>query len=256
MNYKADQLESDLYIIAVGINEYKNPKYNLNYAIADATAFTDHFLSKSIDIFQDAELTFIKDQEANKGNVVAAFEKIAAKAKPNDVFVFYYAGHGMIDEGEFENEFFLGLHDITQLYGQSKMYRDKGISAEELKQYCSKIAAQKQVVILDACQSGGAVEAFAKRGVASEKAMLQLARSAGTVLLASSGSEQYATEFSELGHGVFTYSLIEGMMGKADGGNRDKKVTIKELESYLNDRIPELTEKYKGTVQYPMSWSR
>ena len=256
VNYKADQLESDLYILAVGINKYKNAKYNLNYAIADATAFTDHFLSKSIDIFQDAELSFIKDQEANKGNVVAAFEKIATKAKPNDVFVFYYAGHGMMDESEFENEFFLGLHDITQLYGQSEMYREKGISAEELKQFCSKIAAQKQVVILDACQSGGAVETFAKRGVASEKAMLQLARSAGTVLLASTGSEQYATEFSELGHGVFTYSLIEGMMGKADGGNRDKKITIKELESYLNDRIPELTKKHKGTVQYPMSWSR
>ncbi|MEQ6122532.1 caspase family protein [Reichenbachiella sp. MALMAid0571] len=256
VNYKADQLESDLYILAVGINQYKNPKYNLNYAIADATAFTDHFLSKSIEIFQDAELIFIKDQEANKGNVVAAFEKIATKAKPNDVFVFYYAGHGMMDESEFENEFFLGLHDITQLYGQSEMYREKGISAEELKQYCSKIAAQKQVVILDACQSGGAVETFAKRGVASEKAMLQLARSAGTVLLASTGSEQYATEFSELGHGVFTYALIEGMAGKADGSNDDKKVTIKELESYLNDRIPELTELHKGTVQYPMSWSR
>jgi len=36
---------------------------------------------------------------------------------------------------------------------------------------------KKQLFILDACQSGGAVKSFAQRGAVREKALAQLARS-------------------------------------------------------------------------------
>jgi len=48
---------------------------------------------------------------------------------------------------------------------------------------------------------------------------------------------------------------LEGLSGKADGGTRDKKITIKELESYVNDYIPELSQRYRGEVQYPNSYA-
>lgn len=125
------------------------------------------------------------------------------------------------------------------------------------RQNGSTVNAQKQLVVLDACQSGGAVTSFATRGASEERAILQLARSAGTVLLASTGTEQFATEFSTLAHGVFTYALLQGLNGEADGGNpKDGKITVKELEAYLNDQVPELTKKYRGTSQYPTSYAR
>ena len=65
----------------------------------------------------------------------------------------------------------------------------KGISATEIRNLTQSIKAQKQIIILDACQSGGAVETFARRGAAEEKAIVQLARSSGAVLLASTGTE-------------------------------------------------------------------
>ena len=45
------------------------------------------------------------------------------------------------------------------------------------------------------------------------------------------------------------------MGGKADA-NADGKITVKELEVYLNDRVPELTMQYRGKTQYPNSWAR
>ena len=57
-----------------------------------------------------------------------------------------------------------------------------------------------------------------------ERAIAQLARSTGTYWITATGSDQFATEFEELGHGVFTYSLIEGLKGMADNG--DSKITI------------------------------
>ena len=65
-----------------------------------------------------------------------------------------------------------------------------------------------------------------------------------------------ASEVQQLGHGIFTYSLLAGLNGAADGGSKDGKITINELKSFIDDNVPELTQKYKGQAQYPQSWIR
>ena len=167
-----------------------------------------------------------------------------------DIFIFYYAGHGVVSQ-EADKEFYLVPTDVTQLYGNDGALKQKGIAATELKKVASGIAAQKQLYILDACQSAGALTTLA-RGAAEEKAIAQLARSTGTHWLTASGSEQFATEFDELGHGVFTYALLEAISGKADSG--DQRVTVNELKAYIESRVPEISEKYKGNPQYPSSF--
>ncbi|MDX1463309.1 MAG: caspase family protein, partial [Marinirhabdus sp.] len=112
--------------------------------------------------------------------------------------------------------------------------------------------AQKQLFILDACQSAGALNTVALRGAAEEKAIAQLARSTGTHWLTASGSEQFATEFDELGHGVFTYALLEALSGKADSG--DNRITVNEIKAYIESRVPEISAQYKGSPQYPSSF--
>ena len=239
-----------LHLIVVGINIYKNSKYNLNYALADATAFKDAFESGATGVFSKVNTTFITNADANKAGIEAAFEKVKATAKPQDLFVFYYAGHGVMNE---KKEFFLVPNDVTQLYGADDALAQKGLSANQLQQFSKDIKAQKQLFILDACQSAGALQTLAAaRGAAEEKAIAQLARSTGTHWLTASGSEQFASEFTQLGHGAFTYTLLEGLKGGADTG--DKKITVKEIDAYLQNKVPEITAKYKGTPQYPSSY--
>lgn len=243
-----------LYLFTVGVNEYRNPKYNLNFAVADASGFEGEIKKTSSGLFDNIVVTSLRNSKVTKANVVASFKEVQAKAKEQDMFIFYYAGHGVMSEtNKAESQFFLVPHDITQLYGRDDVLSDKGISAAELKELSKGINAQKQVFILDACQSSGALEAVAVRGAAEEKALAQLARSTGTFWITATGSQQFATEFAELGHGVFTYSLMEGLSGKADNG--DKRITIKELSAYIENRVPELSEKYKGTPQFPSGYS-
>lgn len=258
VTYSGAVAESKLFVLAIGINKYKNPAYNLNYAVADASAVVDRIKGSGSDIFKSIVIYNYQDELARRDSILAAFGRIAKQAQPQDAFVLFYAGHGVMSEGtpEIPKDFYLVLYNVTQLYGKDEILKAHGLSAVELRELSKKISAQKQVVFLDACQSGAAVETFAMRGAAEEKAILQLARSTGSYLIASTGSEQYATEFKELGHGVFTYTILEGLSCNADGSEKDKKVTIKELEAYLNDNIPALTEKYHGTVQYPKSWSK
>lgn len=258
VTYSGATAESRLFVLAIGIDKYKNPAYNLNYAVADASAITDRINQSGNGIFKSIFIYSYMNEKARRDSILNGFARIAAGAEPQDAFILFYAGHGVMSEGtaEVPKDFFLALNDVTQLYGRDDLLQSKGISAAELRDLSKKISAQKQVFFLDACQSGAAVETFAMRGAAEEKAILQLARSTGSYMIASTGSDQYATEFKELGHGVFTYAILQGMNCNADGSEKDSKVTIKELEAYLNDQIPSLTEKYHGSVQYPKAWSK
>ncbi|MBS1491786.1 MAG: hypothetical protein JSS93_14790 [Bacteroidetes bacterium] len=43
------------------------------------------------------------------------------------------------------------------------------------------------------------------------------------------------------------------MKGKA--ANNENRITVKGLSAYVEERVPELSEKYKGTAQYPSGYS-
>ena len=239
------------YALVVGINKYSNPALSLNYARADAEDFEKDLKANEGSLFNKVEVFSLYDEKATRENILNALDKIASQANPADVFMFYYAGHGSMVGSDF---YFIPV-ECARLYEESTL---KKVAIEDalMQERFSKINALKQVVIMDACQSGGSVELLAQRGAANEKAIAQLSRSAGVHIMASAGSEQFASEYKELKHGIFTYVLLQAMAGKADGAPADGQVTIYELKSYLDAVVPELSEKYKGRAQYPYTFSR
>ncbi len=255
---KALEATANLYILAVGLNKYKNENYDLNYGRPDAQAFADAVEQHGHGIFKQITKKVLFDVDATNGGIEAAFNDVIKEAKPQDVFVFYFAGHGAMSEGDEKtaSDFYLVPYDVVKIFGDSGSLMSNGIAARDLREMLKKVRALKQLIILDACQSGGAVETIAMRGPAEEKAIMQLARSAGVAVLASAGSTQSATEFSKLGHGVFTYALLEGLNGKADGAPLDGKITVMELAAYINNEVPELTKLYRGKRQDPNSSTR
>ena len=238
------------YILSVGINQYKNPRMTLNYARPDAESF-GKVMNEKGSLFKNIELHNLFDGDASRANILKKLDELSEKIHQEDVFIFYYAGHGsMVD-----NQFFFIPSESSRLYDLMTLQKE-AIEASVLQEKLKNIKALKQLIVMDACQSGGSVELLATRGAAEEKAIAQLSRSAGIHVMASAGSEQFATEFTELGHGLFTYLLIKALQGDADGAPKDGKVTIYELKSYLDDQVPEMTQKLKGKPQYPYTFSR
>lgn len=242
---------STCHILAVGINEYQNKSLNLNYAKTDANSFAKQMKKQGSEIYSNVVLHEVFDREATKENILKKVEELKDLISVNDVFVFYYAGHGSMIDGKF----YLVSSSASRLYDGDKM-EEYGIEASQLQQAMLDIKALKQLIVMDACQSGGSVEVLAQRGAPEEKAIAQLSRSSGIHVMAAAGSEQYATEFESLGHGLFTYALLKGLAGEADGAPKDGKVTIYELKGYLDDQVPELSILYKGSPQYPHTFSR
>ncbi len=235
-----------LHIVVVGINAYKNKINPLSYAVPDATAFKAELEKDAQSIIGNVKSYLITDDQADKTGIMKAFETIKKSAKAQDVFVFYYAGHGYIHPSN--KEFYLVSADVAD--GGESLLKN-GISSKELQSLAVAIPAQKQLFIMDACQSAGAFEKMLQHDGEQQKALAVVSRSTGTHWMAASGSTETAKEFGELGHGVFTYSLLEALKGKAAN---NKMITVNGLKNYLQTIVPELIKKYGGNSQYPASY--
>ena len=237
-----------LYLVVIGINVYKNPSMTLNYALADATAFKTELEKDARSVITNIRTLFVTDDQANKDGILKALSEVQKSANPNDLFVFYYAGHGVIGK---DREFYLVPNDVTDLRNVNEALTQHGIQAKLLQQFAIDIKAQKQLFILDACQSAGAFEALLTGDAEKQKSIALVSRSTGTHWMAASGAQQFANEFSQLGHGAFTFILLEALKGAAV---TNKLVTVNGLKNYLQEEVPALMKKYNGTLQYPASY--
>jgi len=238
-----------LHLVVVGINKYRNEKMSLNYALADATSFKDEVEKSAKTMLTNIKTYFVTDTTADKNGITDAFAEVQKNAKPRDVFVFYYAGHGVISEKN--KEFYLVPTDVTDLKNVDEALAEKGIASKLLQGYAIDIQAQKQLFILDACQSAGAFESLLQNDGKQQKSIAMLARSTGTHWMAASGAQQFANEFAQLGHGAFTYVLLQALKGEAAS---NKMITVNGLKNFMQVQVPVLMKKYNGTAQYPASY--
>lgn len=246
-----DQIDRNatMHLLVVGINSYKNPKMSLNYALADATAFKIELEKRAKSVVKQLKTYLVTDDKADHDGILEAFKQVEQNAKPEDVFVFYYAGHGVISEKN--KEFYLVPTNVSNLQQVDEELLKSGIPSKLLQNFAVNIQAQKQVFILDACQSAGAFEKLMVNDAKQEKSLAMVARSTGTHWLAASGSQQFAQEFSQLGHGAFTYVLLKALQGEAIS---NKMITINGMKDFLQIKFPELMKKYNGSQQFPVSY--
>jgi WD40 repeat protein len=249
INYKGMVQTSNCYVLSIGINKYENENLTLNFAKPDAQAFTELLDAKAKRLFKKVITYSLLDKDATKANILGTLDEIAKVINKDDVFVFFYAGHG----STVDNTFYFIPTESTGLYQKDKL--EKAIPVKVLQDKFKQIKALKQVVFIDACHSGSSVELLASRGAEEEKALAQLSRSSGIHVMASSESEQQSAEIKSLEHGVFTYILLQALRGNADGAPKDSKITVYELKSYIDDQVPEISYKLIRHKQFPSTFS-
>lgn len=236
-----------LYALVIGINEYKNPKLQLNYAVADATLFANTLKKGAAPLFEKVEVKTISSKEETTRENILKELKAMQSLNPDDLFVLYVASHGTVDDGEY----FL----ITSNVGSTRTERLKtdAIGQSVFKELIGNIPATKKLIIIDTCNAGALGEAIQvamlTRGMSEDTAMKILSRAVGSTILSASTSIQEALEGYQ-GHGLFTYVLAEGLKGKADKGNTGYVKTT-ELADYVDNEVPALAEKIFKKAQYP-----
>jgi hypothetical protein len=97
------------------------------------------------------------------------------------------------------------------------------------------------LVLLDINRSPG-LQAGAPVGAE----LVELAHELGVTLVLSSQLDQFAHEAAALGQGLFTAALLEALR------YYDTDITLENLEQYLRDRLPELSQHHWRPIQTPL----
>lgn len=67
----------------------------------------------------------------------------------------------------------------------------------------------------------------------------ELDRGNGAFIIAAAGGREYAYEGDQWKNGIFTYSLINGLLSL---GQNSKKIPISKLKEFVNKKVTELTK--------------
>ena len=255
------------YIIAVGINEYANTQYNLKYATADAQSFGDEVRRRQAQIgeFERVEVVQLLNQDATKANILTAIKRLAGEAgppslktgpfdvlkrvEPEDTVIIFYAGHGTAQS----QRFYLIPHDLGYTGDRTKLTEEglktmlaHSISDLELETAVEGLDAGHLLLIIDACNSGQALEAEEKRrGPMNSKGLAQLAYEKGMYILTAAQSFQAALEAAQLGHGYLTYALVEEGLKTpvADTEPKDGLLIAREWLNFATERVPQMQQE-------------
>jgi hypothetical protein len=237
-----------LHVLAAGVTQYRDKKLQLKYARKDAEALVKEFARRGRGLFARVNVhPPLLDQEVTIPKLEAAFDRLSGMVKPNDVFVFYAAGHGTVRDGRY---LFLPANLV---YTNDEAMRAGGLNELKLRELLAKIPAQKSLVLLDTCASGvfasGTLLASRARSGLEEKAALdRLMKATGRAVLAASSDDKMALE-GYRGHGVFTAAVIDGL-AKGDRNNNGM-VDVNELGDFVVEEVPRITKQLWQYEQFP-----
>jgi WD40 repeat protein/uncharacterized caspase-like protein len=265
-----------LYVISIGVGTYRNSSFNLRFPAADATLVEQALMLPTAelekmkrrlsewwnnDVLRDLEsvrgedmpaqvqITKLTDAQATRTRILQTIRETAQKASQHDAVLIFYSGHGLSDG----YNYYLLPSDmgLRSAFGKTKPAEIRAaastlIATEDLEEVLLPLRAGYAALILDACQSGQALEdAKELRGPRNPRGLARLAYEKGMYLLAASEDSQPARELERLGYSVLTYALFrEGLQERqADSSPLNGRIELREWLNYGAGRVQALVQE-------------
>lgn len=143
----AEVASPDVYVVGIGVSDYKEKSYNLRYAAKDAHDLMSVYkaVEQRPGIKGKVHLLDLTNQKATRSEIRKAKEWLK-QSTINDLVVVFAAGHGMTDE---KFDYYFGTHDIDP-----KRPATNGLPYEDFENLLDGIPALQKVLLLDTCFSG------------------------------------------------------------------------------------------------------
>lgn len=245
-----DVLKPAIYVLAVGVSDYHDPRLNLNCADKDALGVVDALKWAGDGLFARVEAKVFTNDKATRADVTEGLEWLADSVTQHDLAFILVSGHGVRDK---RGKYYFVPHDFDRERISSTGLRWSTIQDTLTSLPCRVILA------MDTCHSGPLRANERSRDVELDDAIRELAGvEGGVVVLTSSTGRELSLENPEWGHGAFSLALIEALTSgrryqakaatplPADY-NGDGLVHLNELDVYITARVKELT----GGAQHP-----
>ncbi|MGP0042181.1 MAG: PDZ domain-containing protein [Rhodomicrobium sp.] len=231
-----------LFIIAIGVDKYQSlgnvcgadgtQSCDLQFAGADARAFAEAMEKSGAPLHsQIVKRVLVNGADAGSaptaGNVRDALG-LLRRTTENDTVMLFVSGHGL-NEGPFYR-----FVPTDAAFDETGLLRESSVVSWYAFQEALTAAKGRRILFLDTCHSGNAID----------PKLIGDSFQANIVVYSSARWDQEALEDPALGggHGLFTYSLVEGVSGKA----RDAagEVRAEGLRDFMRARVTALAAKF------------
>ncbi len=236
-----------LRILAIGVDKYPGlgmacreldgvtPKScDLGAAVSDATAFAKAMAAQLGPQHQNTVSTVLvnggESGEPKAGVIEDALDELRV-AEPNDTILLFVSGHGFHEDQDY---YFVPTDAV---FAGGRLRKSKAVPWDRFQSVLEGTKGRR-FLFLDTCRSGNR---YSQR-------LTNDAHEQNIVVYAAARWDQDALERSDLGGGLFTHALVEGVKGAA----KDKagEIRAEGLRDYVLARVKELAKPF-GRDQEP-----
>lgn len=178
------------------------------------------------------QISLLTQEDATRSQILATLDDLAQSAKDDSTVIVYFSGPGMASQNPTDDS--TDYYLLTYGYDLNARHQTS-ISGTELAEKLRAIPANKLLLILDCSHAEGIANA----------SISSFSESTGRAILAASRKDEAA--YTRKAFGIFTFALIEGLLGKA-ATKDDRHVRISNLAFHAVNVVPEQTRDR----QHPM----
>ncbi len=201
----------NVYGIFAGISDYPGTGSDLPECANDAIKLAESLRNGGL--LQESNQIILTDAQATTQNLRNAMRTMAQRMGPQDIFFFFYSGHGGQRDGSSDQREIDGKDEYLVMY-------DGPLLDDEMGQLFDPINARVALFAVDACHAGG----FAKDVITRP----------GRVGMFSSEEDVLSSVASQFqAGGYLSHFLRTAVSGEADQSPRDSVLTVGELTHFL-----------------------
>ena len=238
------------HAVIIGIDQYEDSRIpNLRYAKADAEAIYQVLTDPALGRVPSENVQLLLNAQATERKIRWALaDDLPRRAGKHDTVLVYFAGHGApvgnprVKSNDGMEKYLLPADaNVDNL-------RSTGIPMEAVQKYFEYLDSNQVFFFIDSCYSGVAggrtferPDYQARAGLLTNE-FLDHFGAEGRVVITACDVNEVSLESHELGHGLFTHYLTEGLKGAADL-NKDGFVTLQELYEYVQEHVSSHAQK-------------
>ncbi len=221
----------------IGVDTYQKwPR--LRYAANDAQAVRDVLVQKYK--FKPDHVFTLLNNEATRQNILSLLgDKLANPdmVKHDDRVFVFFAGHGATRKLPSGRD----LGYIIPVDADLNSYQGQAISMTNFQDIAEAIPAKHLLFVMDSCYSG---LALTRGGGISRSAnyLQEITRRGARQMFTAGGSDEQVADNGPNGHSIFTWTLLQGLDGRADLNN-DGVITASELATYVAPAVSSLSHQ-------------
>jgi WD40 repeat protein len=230
--HDAFTVKPKLYLLAVGVSEYRDPDLRLDLAAKDARDFAALMQGQQGGLYREVVTRVVTDAQASRAGILDGLSWVERQTTSKDVAMVFLAGHGVNDHN--------GYYYFLPTDVDRERLKSTGVPYSDIKNTL-QVLPGKSLFFVDTCHAGNLLGQ--RRGAADVVSLANdlAAAENGVVVFAASTGRQFSLEDPAWGNGAFTKALLEGIGGKADY-TRKGDISVNELDLYLSERVKALTD--------------